>query len=214
MTSVNEHPELWVSPEELEARYAKVRAFLEAQGLAALIVYSPAAETQVGADGPRVVPHRVGEPRPDSRLRRRGAPGGPAGPAVRRPAVHAGGDRGRVPGRRRPAGAGGGPQRGRHGPRRFERAPELRRRDPGDTVGEGGVRKGRRRGRSREYAGAVLRGVVAGDRGRPCAERRRRRRAAVREEPRRAGADEALRPPGRPRLRGHGWMWRSRAPGA
>ena len=51
MTSVHEHPELWVSPEELEARYAKVRAFLEAQGLAALIVYSPAAEHKWGQTG-------------------------------------------------------------------------------------------------------------------------------------------------------------------
>ena len=51
MTPVNEHPELWVSQEELEARYAKVRAFLGDRGLAALVVYSPAAEHKWGQTG-------------------------------------------------------------------------------------------------------------------------------------------------------------------
>ena len=51
MTSVHEQSKWWVSQDELEARYEKVRAFLEAQGLAALIVYSPAAEHKWGQTG-------------------------------------------------------------------------------------------------------------------------------------------------------------------
>jgi len=51
LTSVHEQSKWWVSQDELEARYEKVRAFLEAQGLAALIVYSPAAEHKWGQTG-------------------------------------------------------------------------------------------------------------------------------------------------------------------
>ena len=51
MTTVHEQSKWWVSAAELESRYEKVRAFLETQGLGALIVYSPASEHKWGQTG-------------------------------------------------------------------------------------------------------------------------------------------------------------------